>query len=173
MSGYWREIVSELQEKFQFCVYWGRKDQNGNVLWQDSDNVSGSYYPYWTTHLVQVHQVGDVHNSSSSDAELTWRISLWRNEGLYPPNEVGFTEITSWPRDGYFSQRNWDLANGTNTYTGVYHVRMGKFHVEVPSEGFVADTNVEFVGHRFLCNVDDEPVFSQCRWPDGQEAGIF
>ena len=164
----WQEIVSELESRYEFCVFWGR-DAPGTVNdWVDTVNVSGNIYPGYASHYLRVRMVGATHAWTTFDYD----ISLWRNYGILPPAEVGFTHRTLTGFNGLFSDSSWYVDNLTSQTSGTYHIRLRKFEIEVPSESFAVAASNEYAGFRFLCTEDDAPYF-QCKWPGGAEAPVL
>lgn len=160
-------IVSELEEVYEFCVWWGRKNTAGQILWADYTNISGSIFPQWSEHFIEQRAVGQVH----SNAEVNWTTSLFKNEGILPPHEIAFQDKYSYVYDGLYADYDFWLIN-PSPGQGIYHIRMHRFHIEVPTESFVADVPDAFLGKRFLCNLGDDEYY-QCKYPDGEEAPIF
>lgn len=171
---YWRAIISELEEQWENCIVFGRRQyEGGPILWIDSIRHSGTFFPGWAWHQYKFRIAPYVHAPTG----LSYDAALYRNHNIGVPTEVSFhsySDVVS----GYGGDSGvtTEIDNFDQNKEGTFHFRLHKFRVTVPSESFdveLADA-YDHVGHRFLCLEDeDEPWLSQCRWPDGEEAPVF
>jgi len=162
IAHYNRQILNELQESGDFCVIYG--SERPGFTWWDTTLIYVNVYPGWTGHFVSVL----VDNLYGVNGEISWDTSLFRGQWGQVPTELDFSQGSMFmPNSQSF---NTTVRNTSSRATGTFHVRVHRLHVEVPQYEFSINVEHEWIGHRFLCNEDDIPNLSNCRWPDGQEA---
>ncbi|MFP5312500.1 MAG: hypothetical protein ACLGH7_08865 [Actinomycetes bacterium] len=166
-----RQIISSLQEDISACLIYGQKNSPSYGTWAVHQNIGIQVFPGRTTHAVKYRSF-----SEDAPAGSTWNmgVNVNKNNGIFPPTTKGGFTTFAQPVNLIGTKSLY--ADGGNPISdanleGTWRLHF-YFDVEVPSRGFYYEIDNSVDTHRFACQKNSIGVVEQCKWPNGQEAGL-